>query len=306
MNEHTDHHDFDPSTLSEGARLRAQADGEISGGDDPRVSFESELRGAVGRVMGADRAPEALRSSVSSILRDLQNQDGDVVSTPLGDTRSRNFWSGAMGWAAIAAVAALATSLLIMSGRSVPSQPGLRGGVLTQAANFVVGEHELCDVYSERFEKKFNARSESEATRSAIEILNMVPGVMSLPIDGLHEAGYEFAGLGRCGVPGRGASAHLVYENTNMPGVTLSLFVQVDTGDVDLLEGTSYVHCAKAGSTGCIVSAPLPEPGEDARKLVVWREGGYIYYLFAPSDGCCEKAKADFHAPEQEQALFEA
>ena len=306
MNEQSEQHDFDADTLSEGARLRAQADGEIPGSDDPRVAFESELRGAVGRVMRTDGAPDSLRANVVSILRDTPIREGGVLTSALGDTRNRSFWSGAMGWAAIAAVAALATSLLIMSGRTTPSQPGIPGGVLAQAANFVVGEHEMCDVYSDRFEKKFNAKSESEAARSAIEILNKVPDVMSLPIDGLHEAGYEFAGLGRCGVPGRGASAHLIYENKKMPGLTLSLFVQIDTGDVDLQEGTSYVHKAKAGSAGCIASAPSAEPGEDSRKLVVWREGGYIYYLFAPFDGCCEKAKADFHAPEQEQALFEA
>ncbi len=308
MNEHTNHHDLDPGTLSEGARIRAQADGEILGGnDDSRIAFEGELRGAVGRVMGAGGAPEALRASVVSILRETEiDGRAEVVHTAMGDTTRRSFWSGAAGWLAVAAVLALSASLLIMSTSQTQTAPGGVSGVLAQAANFVVGEHDECDVYSERFVNKFNAKSESEATRAAIEILHRVPGVMSLPIDGLHEAGYEFSGLGRCGVPGRGASAHLIYENKNVPGLTLSLFVQVDTGDIDLEEGKSYVHRAKVGSTGCIALAPTADEDEDARSLVVWREDGYIYYLFAPHAACCEKAKADFHAPQQELPLFEA
>lgn len=317
--ERNNHEAVDSNALNEGARVRAAADGEVSpdGQDAGRVSFERGLRESVGRVMGRETAPAELRARIEAILRETPideagSQSPGVVSTPLGDTTSRSFWSRTPQWLAAAAVMGLAATLLIMGGRTttVPSngtigttQEASAGyGILAQAAGFVVREHESCDSASEHFA----VRTQAEADKAALEILSEVPDVIDFPIEGLHEIGYEFAGIGRCEVPGGGASAHLLYENKNVPGLKMSLFVQVDTGKIDIEEGKSYIRRAKQGTTGCMFASPEAQPGENGRSLVVWREGGYIYYLFAPGEGCCKRARKDFHAPEPEEPLIRA
>lgn len=88
---------------------------------------------------------------------------------------------------------------------------------------------------------------------------------MSLDLNGL---GYQFAGAGECMVPGKD-SVHLIYHA--LPGSdrndTLSLWMKADHGKLDIAPGK--IHAAN---------------GPDAaHPILVWRDGGVIYYLVGDS-----------------------
>lgn len=282
--------------LSRAAALRAAADGElaphklgdVSDSEDASIAFEKALRESVGRVMGNKSAPDALRQRIAAALAAAPEPaaaDTGALRTPMGDTASRSFWSGTRRRFALAAMLALVVTAAIVASFQFSL---FRGSGISAAIHFIDNEHDRCATFGKAFERKFTATTDADSIRTAVEILNSIPSVLEFPIASLQQAGYEFAGLGGCRIPGDGKSVHLIYRSSRQAVEPMSLFIQVDTGATDLAEGRSYIHhlADEADQTICI-----------------WRIDGFIYYLFTIGDEARRVAGAAFRAPAAEEPL---
>ncbi|MDB5318820.1 MAG: hypothetical protein JWN40_451 [Phycisphaerales bacterium] len=92
----------------------------------------------------------------------------------------------------------------------------------------------------------------------------------------LSKLGYQFAGCGPCAVPG-GKTAHLLYKPASGVGGAVSLFVQLDRGQLALEEGKVY----------------LAKDGGDGTEMIVWRGAGVVYYLVGETDGQLSSAAGE-------------
>lgn len=304
--------DFDPALLA-----RLAADGELSPAqagalerlsDSPgsmtseRVAFEHALRDSVARVMGdAPPAPDALRERV---LRALHENPEQPASDPIPFRPNEHARPSShagpfrLGWILAAAAMVAVTALVLWmpnpSGPNALGPGGQRGSILPAATaerlvSFLDTNHDKCANFGDIFKQKMFARTNAEAAKAAIEILHKVPDVLSFPDPRLSELGYEFAGLGRCGVPGTGQSAHLIYRSVVViEAPAISLFVQEDTGELPL-DGT------------CCYCAGLCKDGK--KKITVWRREGIVYYLVTPAS-LHDKAREAFRAPHAQQPLI--
>lgn len=306
---------FDPIPPVGGAEaIRAAADGErppAAAPDDQtnlRIAFERDLREAVGRVMGDARAPAELRGRVMHALaaedsapearglRLVRAEDHPEIYKPAPTLRLQ--W-----WLAAAAAVALMAALVWFAPLKPSAGPSNHqattvagiGTTFVQVAGYVTSEHGRCEGLGSWFEKKMTARTETEAAKAAIELLPRVPSVLELRSDALAKAGYHFAGLGKCAVPGKGRSAHLLYKPD--PAIApdapvVSLFVKEDLGDMEL-----PMNC-------CLTNKPCnPDELAACRCIVTaWRKDGLIYLLVAPP--VSPEIRRAFDAPEQERSIL--
>ena len=84
----------------------------------------------------------------------------------------------------------------------------------------------------------------------------------------LSKLGYQFAGCGPCTVPG-GKTAHLLYKHAGGGSSgAVSLFVQLDNGQLPLADGKVY----------------LSKDASDGTEMIIWRGQGMVYYLVAETD----------------------
>lgn len=319
-----------PGELPVAALLRLAADGENlspelsaaleshlrSNPDDrARIEFERELRRRVKASMAAGapaRAPEELRRRILALAAspDSRSRNSPVEHAPRSrfappvrlHRRRRRITS----IVSVAAVLALCATLVVFAWRSSVgtgnAAPSPGGSTLALApaaqtsivrrAQFVEREHIRCADFMDAFENKFKARTWEEARAMAADVLKHIPSALDLQIGGpggrsFAEAGYEFAGLGKCGVPGRGGSVHLIYRPVDARHRSISLFIQEDKGDLDIDESASYV-----------CPCEVPE-----QKVMVWRQEGFIYYLFAPDEESMIAARKGLAAPDRTIAL---
>lgn len=290
-----------PDRWSDAERCRAQADGEapLTESSDPRIAFEQELKRRVARAMQGDAAPADLRARVFARLSEAP------VHTHIGAThagrphRRRSLWWAAAALVVIAGGLALVlpTRLsLIGPSSQIAQTPGMLAPErLARLISFTASQHDQCALLSDAFNSKMKARTEAEASKIAIELLPKVPSVLDLQCGALAKAGYQFAGLGRCAVPGRGRSAHLIYKPDpaiapNAPIV--SLFVQEDVGDLPLEFGCALRSqpCDSTTGDGCVCC------------VTMWRKDGLIYYLVAPP--LSPEVRKAFDAPERERSIL--
>lgn len=298
------HLPFDPgSSRDAAARLRTAADGEasdsVTGEDAARVSFERDLRDAVGRVMGADAAPAGLRDDLVRAMRDEASSDGGLrlVGTPARPARPslRPSW-----WLAAAAGIALVVSVVLFRPVTGPSpvspgrpqaSPGEASRHFVRLVAFVSEQHDACAAFGEFFDAKITSRSREEARAAASELLGRIPRHLDLRSESIVKAGYRFAGLGPCAVPGKGPSVHMLFRADPVvaPGAPIvSVFVQEDTGDLPIDPGPAYA-----------APASIATPGGT---LTVWRDGGLVYYLVAPPIPL--EARRAFNIPDEERPLL--
>ncbi len=280
--------------LNPAALLRAAADGELSpeqlaalDATQPdlaaRVDFERSLKPRVSRAMcDPALAPESLRRRVIAALaaEREETEPRTLPLRPMQDGAPRHLLPR---WAALAATIVLVAGVGFMSW-SFANRAGVFGPpTAVQLASFVSAEHDRCSKFSDHFKSKFTERSPDRAEAAAAEILGSAPAIITMPVAGLRDGGYEFAGIGRCAVPGRGDSAHLLFaDGTTEAANTISLFIQVDTGQLPLDVGTCY---------GC----PLSETVKHSP--VIWRDGGFLFYLFADDPSGLKRAEEAFKVP---------
>lgn len=293
---------IDPRSLSVAARLRAAADGEVvnepaSPDEATRIDFERALRASCARAMQGNPAPEDVRRRVLLAMRAENAPSLRLAPTAAEGSRETDGpipfprrWSWLNVGLAMAAVVAMSVAGLLMM--NTPSSPVMFGEArATILADFANAQHQECADFGPKFEGKMTARTPAEAQKAAIELLSHVPEVLEFKSEALEKAGYKFAGLGRCHVPGKGRSAHLMYK----PDVTIapaapiiSLFVQEDTGEYALDDFCAY---RKQG-----------DPEKKRCCMTVWRRDGLIYYLVTPK-GTPDAAREAFAVPEREELL---
>lgn len=280
--------DQSSSNLPVAALLRCCADGELTDqqkaqleahlnahpDDDMRVEFERQLRKACERSMaGSARCPEALRKRVMALAAASTDADADHSPAPVpvvlaSATRNRSFWISSSRFMAVAAAVLLGLTLAFQIGRwssVVPASPedGTQVVLATRATEFVRREHSRCaKLRDAEIGNKFTA-TEAEGLSGAFQ---SVLG-KNLTLEDLisHADSVRFVDAGRCGVPG-GRSLH-IRLSTLAEGQehTASLFVQEDTGRLQLSEGKTY---------------QFAEGEENGRLSVyVWRRAGLLYWL---------------------------
>lgn len=297
---------FDPRRLSEAARIRAAADNELPADAVPagehaakQIDFERALRDSVGRSMGDAQAPEALRARVLALMaQQPDEQEHAAVHRHGAHERGREVDPGraaagrrprSMRWAIAAAMVALVGGVAVSQRwLATPGVP-LSSERASLLISFMSEEHKACADFGPLFERKMKVRDEAAAVKEAIELLARVPEVLELPGDEMARAGYRFAGLGRCHVPGRGRSAHLIYkaQESVSPGAPpVSLFVQEDSGEIALEDQCSY----------------RSEGGDVRPCLRMWRKDGLVYYLITPQ-GTPDAIRRAFAVPEREERL---
>lgn len=292
---------LDPRTLSLADLARAIADGELAAEDvaridpssDPllaaRVDFERTLRVGVRRVMDEPAsAPEAVAARVRGVLA-AEAREREPRTLPLRafETVSSRRWLSR--WAGLAAAAAIAAAGVYFGYQSVHRAGWLGPPTAIELASFIRREHAECAKFEDHFNSKFVERRQEHAEEAAVRILGALPPVVKLPVAGLETGGYRFMGIGPCAVPGRGDSAHLLFADGEHAGArTISLFVQVDTDQLALQPDASYT---------------CPSSGASSSSPVIWRQGGFIYYLFADDPRSLRVAEEALRTPAVERRM---
>jgi hypothetical protein len=274
-----------PGEMPIGALLRAEADGELTAAERPTldrhlaahpedrgcIKFEMDLRAACGRVMSGGSvaaAPAGLRERIG---RSIEEVPGAAVPATSDGARGRTRRLWPLLAAAVLVLAAAPLVYLVATGYFEPV--GTPAGK-AHLARFVCSEHNRCG----RTEAALRAKATVYDLAGAPAAFQPLLGG-TLSIGALEKAGFEFRGAGPCIVPGKGRSVHMLFRS---PGVSipenvaaprdenLSVFVQTDTGELPVSPGVTYrLGDAAAGR-------PL---------VLVWSQGGLLYYLVTDNEG---------------------
>lgn len=281
-----------PDPMARATLLRAAADGELSPeqqqaleslrASDPSVdraiATESALRDRVASVMREPaQAPAALRGDIEALFQRERGSVGPAATT------SRSFWAGRTVWlAAAAAIVLVASVSLVMqlpisqSGNALVSRE--TNAALINASEFITGEHDRCADFERYFEAKMSVRDAGEVSDAVVNLLGAPP--TSIEFD---DTGYEFAGMGRCNVPGDGASVHMIYRHQDVSEQALSLFVQENL-DASLMDQDVRYRVQT----------------DEGGALYVWTDGALIYYLFCHDEARGDDVSSLMKAPERE------
>lgn len=267
----------DPATLVRSAAddeltptQRRELDAYLAAHPEARrgIQFERRLREAIRRSMGDVYAPWPLRQRIIGLLR-----HGGGTERAASGRRRLVGPAVSRAMVALAAVVVLSLALGVMVG---PASPWLRDTIsrLTgapaiskpwyrdQLTYHLVREHRNCDIaaYVERKLTYTGADNLAPAFRNILG--------RDVTLGDVESLGFRFVASGRCNVPGRGTSVHLLFERTGQPGLPdarLSLFVKQDRGEFTIPEGRTF----------------LLNHDEDPniRPVLVWRTGGLVYLL---------------------------
>ncbi len=309
MTDEQDNFAGDQAAMPDAALMRLAADDELSDEQretldrllsrslegHARVQFERELRGAVGRVMGATSAPASLRASVERIIESARDSEptpelklteapkpGSGASMPVPlrvQTRSRSFWARRQSLVSVLAavlVVGVASVLVWQATR-------LAGVHLTDAqmdyrsrlVGHVAGEHRRV-IDPAVAASKLSLHEPEEVRAFFQQVVGSVPSMEGLTV-GTPEM--VFVGAGNCHVPGSdGSSAHLRLDLIAPDGSVervVSVFVKADHGELPLEPGVTYALDTKA----C---------GESGTRVLAWTDGGLVYFMVADAinDGC--------------------
>lgn len=305
-------HDLHPEPFPDGPvpptpeMVRRVADGECTS-DDPAlgdsaeaIDFERRLRTAVGRVMGADRAPADLahrvRAAMAAEGRPEASPDLRLAGTAAEVGRSAAVAPAVRRWfdaprranaAAVAAVLALVLGS-IGFGIVMPSisqwGPASADRFIEQAASFAAREHSRCSDESVLDDKVVRHCSDlAEARIFLARHLDRSPDRIRIP--DFSDRGYEFVGIAPCRVPGGLPSAHAVWRSTTPEAggrrTLLSAFVTLDREQFEVRE-------AEAASIR-VGGVPLPDGEECHRMVQVTRGDGMALLVVCCDDGALEE-----------------
>jgi hypothetical protein len=280
--------------LSDAALIRAASDGEPGARSelnrraisepDVRIAFEGALRDSVARVMGAEGAPLTVRTSVLSILREVDveapvsfleakarheaHQGTSSTSAGMHRRRSARLVRGL----AIAAVVGLASGAVWMgwqSGQHAGAPPS-QNASFASALSYVRHEHNDRSAFDEQYRTSFTVDID-EALRVAEHELGSMPGCLARAIRGCADSGLVFAGLRACPVPGGAGAVHVMYWSAPDESA-VSMFVVADPG-----QGTGKTCATKAlkGDTSYVCK----KSQDQGTPMQVWRRGDFTFYL---------------------------
>ena len=293
-NDNQDVNRLDVAGLNDAALIRAAADGELGARaeldrrapDDAeaRLAFESSLRDAIGRVLGASSAPASLRAKVIAMMHQAEFADAEPVSfveakahheahIEARETHRRRMGVGMRRGMAIAAVAALGAGAVWMGWQNTQDTSGPAIGnnaSLLSALSFVSREHDNRAVFDTTYRRTFTVNVD-EAVGIAERELGRMPGCLAKAIRGCKDSGMVFAGLSSCSVPGGSGAVHVMYWSVPDESA-VSLFIVSDAA------GASEKDRPTSGLKGD-TSYVCPKSLESGTPLQVWRRGGFTFYL---------------------------
>ncbi len=290
--------------LPTAAMLRCAADGELTlsqqaaleahlaahPGDAARIRFERDLRQACARAMAGQgaAAPAELRARIAGLTaapaapaaapQPAAEPEVVVVAGRIGAARFQR-------WASLAAAVLLlgaGAALLVRGGMLTRGAPGDTASAAVVLTNFLSQEHKRCS----------SGREGSFAQRLRVTDLSRVPEAVQqvlgkpVSVESMAEADFQFIGAGSCRVPGAEKSVHLLFRRMRdgqPAGPPVSLFIEPDTGRLNLEEGVTYA---------------VEEGGRDIPRVIAWTHDGLVYYLVTSCSVTCESARHGLDAPQ--------
>lgn len=272
------------SNLPLGSLVRAGADGELTAEQQDRldaacaadarvvecVESERRLRRCVCSCMCGTSSPKGLADRVARAVA-ADQAAGAALEDLASQTRRQTFWSSRVLTRALAAVLVLTLgAALVFKGFSISGQ-GLDSAQLAyqqEVASFITKEHGRCCGDRDAAKQKLKISDQAEA---AAAVSAWIGHEVSLPCQN-RRPDIRFDGAGPCGIPGKGKSAHVMYEPPNGPRI--SIFIKPDTGELPIEPGKTYVFDSKAcGGAGVSVLA--------------WVRDSVVYYaVFEKEPGC--------------------
>jgi len=298
-----ENHRENPPVPNEASLLRAAADEELNAADqerlesrlrerpddEARVETERRLREACARVMTQIEVPADLRSRVERAIEERADDDEvlERLEAIAERTRDRSFWRQippSVRAAAAALILVLGTAFLLFA----PGSPLAPRGYSGQLISFMDREHERCWLDAEYLAVKFPITEREEVPEAFQAILGA-----DVSLGDIYTSGLEFVGAGSCAVPG-GKSMHLSFRTPGAapnPGGNVSLFLQKDTGRLNLEPGVTYR----------LTRDTWFAPADCA--IYAWARDGLIYYLVSTDEGACGVGREALDAPERTEQL---
>jgi hypothetical protein len=302
----TDSRSSSEDRLNLAAMLRAAADDELGSHDErrleahletnpedvARIKAEQELRAAVARTMSVDSgeaAPSDLRDRIASAMAAVELESEDESSVPeqlAQSTRSVSFWSGSgIRYAAAAAIVLVAAAVVFFNSTTTSGFDQTLSD-RARAATFVSGEHNKCVTDLARAERKFTIENPEDLPAFAGDVVGMEVALADLVVSGA--SNIAFMDAGPCGVLGR-KSIHMRFSLPDYEE-DVSLFIQRDDGQMDLVDGVTYELDASK-------DAPMTP------SVYIWLREGLVYYLVIENPEETEIIRRSLDLPSEVRQL---
>ena len=267
--------DRDPDAVLSDAELddlRTVAGGETALAD--RIEEQSRLRNACASTMDRPehRCPADLRDKLTALTAG-SDTEAPAVAGRIGLPR----WLAPLAAAAVLAIGTVTAVQVIQSVRSTttplgPGAPLTLVGIDQTQANLFQARHDAC---SDDLDQELMGVAEFPTSLDELDnrLATAVESSLGRAHLDLSTLGFKYLGAGYCHVPGP-ESIHMVYGNDQ--GHHLSLWVRADDGRLTVEPGKLY-------------GPPADSP--QAGRLVIWRDGDVIFYLFGDLPTDVEQAR---------------
>ncbi len=249
-----------PDSLpSERSRLlRAAADDELLAGEraaldahlarrpDDRavIEFERKLRDGLAHSFSGSQVPAALEQRIRAL-----------------GAPPRHRLLRRIAWLAAAAALLVAAGITYHSATRA-DEIGFYGRATL--VRFLATHPHDCPISIERTLAEFNVEAYDDALSSLGNLLGDAPALGDLT-----DAGFEFRGMGRCGIPGHELSIHIQLvgaAGSTFEGDKLSIYVQRDDGRLPITDGATYRLQPK--------TLRFADVG-----MYLWRREGFDYFV---------------------------
>lgn len=278
-----------------GRLVRLAADGELSAEEaaaytsakaarpelEQHERAQRQFRAAVGRCMcDGVSCPQALRDRITAMTAGAQPQPQTKLTlnptpadAPARPAQPAPLTERFSTWHRLGALAAAIVIILAVSAyfqQAGPAQPGTGGTALAddmptgiQLAGFMNTEHSRCAKHPTSI-RKFTESDLEKVPEAFRDVLGN-----GFTTQDILFSDANFVAGGKCQVPGKGPSIHLVFEAINPQGeqVGVSLYIQ-RCGDKRFEEGKAYAVGTET---------------TDGSSVIGWRHEGLVYYLVTSS-----------------------
>jgi hypothetical protein len=277
---------LDRATLDRLVRLAA--DGELS--DEEATAYaraldarpelarhedaERNLRTAVGRCMCTGcECPQAVRDRILGLTESIRSGQPQLGFNPTPAEQPSQPAARFRLWPRVGVLAAAVVIVIAVSAyfrSNEPTQGGGPGVAMAddlpsgvQLAGFMTNEHSRCASHPTSI-RKFTERDLEHVPEAFQDVLGG-----EFKTERLLMEGATFVAGGKCSVPGKGPSVHLMFAALSPQGepVEVSVYIQ-RCGDKRFEEGKAYAVGADT---------------QEAASIIGWRHDGLVYYLVTSS-----------------------